>query len=62
MRDQQKYDPNFKLHYQYREYHISPDDLITQRPLPDTKADLRNIHNNYHTLGLVKLTGDQGCP
>jgi transposase-like protein len=53
MRDQQKYDPNFKLHYQYREYHISPDDLITQRPLPETKADLRNIHNSYHTLGLV---------
>lgn len=53
MRDQQKYDPNFKLHYQYRQYHISPDDLITQRPSPDTKADLRNIHNNYHTLGLV---------
>lgn len=53
IRDQQKYDPNFKLHYQYREYHISPDDLITQRPLPDTRADLRNIHNSYHTLGLV---------
>ena len=40
-------------HYQYREYHISPDDLITQRPVPDRKANLRNIHNNYHTLGLV---------
>jgi transposase-like protein len=53
IRDLQKYDPNFKLHYQYREYHISPDDLITRRPFPDTKADLRNIHNNYHTLGLV---------
>lgn len=53
IRNQQKYDPNFKLHYQYREYHISPDDLITRRPFPDTKADLRNIHNNYHTLGLV---------
>lgn len=53
MRDQQKYDPNFKLHYQYREYHISPDDLVTQRPFPDAKADLRKIHNSYHTLGLV---------
>lgn len=53
MRDRQKYDPNFKLHYQYREYHISPDDLVTQKPFPDTKADLRNIHNSYHTLGLV---------
>ncbi len=53
MRHQQKYNPNFKLHYQYREYHISPDDLITQRPVPDTKADLRSIHHSYHTLGLV---------
>lgn len=53
IRDLQKYDPNFKLHYQYREYHISPDDLITQRPFPDSNADLRNIHNSYHTLGLV---------
>lgn len=53
MRARQKYIPNFKLHYQYREYHISPDDLIAQRPPPGTKADLRNIHNNYHTLGLV---------
>lgn len=53
MRDQQKYDPNFKLHYQYREYHISPDDLIAQRLFPNAKADLRNIHNSYHTLGLV---------
>ncbi len=53
IRQRQKYDPNFKLHYQYREYHISPDDLLTQRTAPDTKADLRNIHHNYHTLGLV---------
>jgi len=53
MRARQKYDPNFKLHYQYREYHISPDDLITARPFPDAKVDLRNIHNSYHTLGLV---------
>lgn len=53
MRDEQKYNPNFKLHYQYREYHISPDDLITARPFSDKKVDLRHIHNSYHTLGLV---------
>jgi transposase-like protein/predicted RNA-binding Zn-ribbon protein involved in translation (DUF1610 family) len=53
MRDRQKYNPNFKLHYQYREYHISPDDLESVRPSSDTKVDLRNIHNSYHTLGLV---------
>ena len=52
MRNQQKYNPHFKLHYQYREYHISPDDLIPKRPFSNT-VDLRNIHNNYHTLGLV---------
>jgi transposase-like protein len=53
MRDQQKYNPNFKLHYQYREYHISPDDLTAVRPLSTSKDDLRRIHNSYHTLGLV---------
>jgi len=53
MRDRQKYNPNFKLHYQFREYHISPQDLITARPAMDSIVDLKNIHNSYHTLGLV---------
>lgn len=53
MRGKQKYNPNFKLHYQYREYHISPDDLKTARPASDRNVDLRHIHNSYHTLGLV---------
>lgn len=53
IRSRQKYDPNFKLHYQYREYHISPDDLKPVRSTLDTKVDLQNIHNSYHTLGLV---------
>ena len=44
---------NYKLHYQYREYHISPGDLECARPLMKTKVDLRNIHNSYHTVGLV---------
>ncbi len=52
MREHQKYNPNFKLHYQYREYHISPDDLIPERPCSST-VDLRKIHHSYHTLGLV---------
>ena len=52
MREYQKYNPNFKLHYQYREYHISPDDLIPERPCSNT-VDLRKIHHSYHTLGLV---------
>jgi transposase-like protein len=53
MRDQQKYNPNFKLHYQYREYHIRPEDLKTKRPPSGTNINLRKMHNSYHTLGLV---------
>ncbi len=53
IRKLQKYNPNFKLHYQYREYHISPDDLKTARPVSNTKVNLRQIHHSYHTLGLV---------
>jgi transposase-like protein len=53
MRSWQKYNPNFKLHYQYRQYHISPNDLKTARPITRTVVDLRNIHSSYHTLGLV---------
>jgi transposase-like protein len=53
MRNIQKYNPNFKLHYQYREHHVDPDDLKTIRPSLNTKVDLQNIHNSYHTLGLV---------
>jgi hypothetical protein len=48
-----KYNPNYKLHYQYREYHFSPQDLKSQRPEIDTKINLRRIHNDYHTVGLV---------
>lgn len=53
IRNLQKYNPNFKLHYQYREYHISPEDLKTARPVSNTKVNLRQIHHSYHTLGLV---------
>lgn len=53
MRAEQKYNPNFKLHYQYREYHISPNDLKTARPVRKTKVDLSKIHNNMHIVGLI---------
>ncbi len=53
MRDQQKYNPNFKLHYQYREHHISASDLESVRPAFATKVDIKNIHHKYYTLGLV---------
>jgi transposase-like protein/predicted RNA-binding Zn-ribbon protein involved in translation (DUF1610 family) len=47
------YDPNYKLHYQYREYHFSAEELKCARPQMDTKVNLRNIHNSYHTVGLA---------
>ncbi len=52
MREAQQYNPNYKLHYQYREYHISPQDLQTVRPVKSL-VNLKNIHHSYHTLGLV---------
>ncbi|MDD5599948.1 MAG: DDE-type integrase/transposase/recombinase [Victivallaceae bacterium] len=50
---QNKYNPNYKLHYQYREYHFSPGDLLPQRPELETRVNLNRIHNNYHTVGLI---------
>jgi transposase-like protein len=53
MRLEQKYNPNFKLRYQYREFHISQHDLLLARPIQNTTVDLTNIRNSYHVLGLV---------
>jgi len=53
MRRRQKYNPNFKLHYQYRQYHIAPQDLKNVRPSANSKVKLSNIHHSYHTLALV---------
>jgi len=47
------YTPNYKLHYQYREYHFSAEDIKCFRPDHDTKVKLCRIHNDYHTVGLV---------
>jgi transposase-like protein/Zn-finger nucleic acid-binding protein len=52
-RESNIYTPNYKLHYQYREYHFSAADLNCARPGCDTRVDLRLIHNSYHTVGLV---------
>jgi hypothetical protein len=42
----------FKLRYQYREYHFSPEHL--RHPAPNSsKVDLDNIHNTSNVLGLV---------
>ena len=52
-RDRQRYDPNYKLHYQYREYHLKPEDLQCLRPKSETKVDLNRIHHSHHVVGLV---------
>ena len=43
----------FKLRYQYREYHLDRVDLRTARPTQKTKVDLGRIHKDDRTLGLV---------
>lgn len=43
----------FKLHYQYREYHFSPSDLACARPEFASSIDLRRIRNNYNVVSLV---------
>ena len=42
----------FKLHYQWREYHFTPAQLQTVQPRR-SKRSLRRIHNSYNTVGLV---------
>lgn len=53
-RENQKYNPDYKLHYQYREYHLSAEELKTARPdRKASKVDLARIHKDMHTVGLV---------
>jgi putative transposase len=52
-RKQNKYDPNFKLHYQYRKYHFSTSDILPARPTLNGKVNLARIKKDYHTLSLV---------
>ncbi|MEI8190835.1 MAG: DDE-type integrase/transposase/recombinase, partial [candidate division NC10 bacterium] len=42
----------FKLCYQYREYHVSPAALRTASPQADT-IDLSRVRNDLHTVGLA---------
>lgn len=43
----------YKLHYQWREYHLSNADLAVIRPAADAKVNLRRIHHNSYVVGLV---------
>lgn len=52
-REVQKFDPNYKLHYQYREYHLQAEDLKCRRPEMETKVNLNRILNSHHVVGLV---------
>jgi len=42
----------FKLRYQYREYHFKPQDLQYARPAFPTKTDLSRIRNNSHVVSM----------
>lgn len=42
----------FKVRYQYREYHLSPAQLRTSQPEADT-IQLDRIRNHFNTMGLV---------
>lgn len=42
----------FKLRYQYREYHFTPQHLQHAAPAP-SRIDLENIHHSANVLGLV---------
>ena len=43
----------FKLHYQYREYHFKPQDLQCARPAFPTKTDLSRVRNNSHVVSMA---------
>ena len=45
-RKKQKFDPNYKLHYQYREYHILPKHLECKRPNSISKVNLLNLSSS----------------
>lgn len=50
---QNKYNPNFKMHYQFRELKIELDQLKVARPELASKVDLKKIHNDANVIGLV---------
>ena len=43
----------FKLRYQYREYHFKPQDLQCARPAFSTKTDMWRIRNNSHVVSMA---------
>lgn len=49
----------FKLAYQYREYHFTPAEIKTAQPVKTTHS-FNRIHNTFNTVGLV-LTYSVSC-
>ena len=43
----------FKLHYQFRVYNYNPSKIKVNRPTDNHGVDLRRIHNDNRTLGLI---------
>ena len=43
---------HFKLNYQYREYHFTPDQIQHSKPT-QARVDLTKIYNSDHVLGLI---------
>jgi transposase-like protein len=43
----------FKLRYQYREYHFNPQDLQCVRPAFPAKTDISRIRNNSHVVSMA---------
>jgi transposase-like protein len=50
----------FKLRYQYREYHYDPKYLVPASPRTDDLGRIDRIHSSFNTLGLV-LTFSVSC-
>lgn len=50
----------FKLHYQYREYHFDPRYLTPASPQAENLGRIDRIHNSFDTLGLA-LTFSVSC-
>ena len=49
---QKKRSSQFKLNYQYREYHFKPEELVHSAP-DKAAVDLNRIHNSENVLGLI---------
>lgn len=52
-REKNPYDPNYKLRYQFREFHLRPEDLTCRRPQGAAGGELARIRHSQQTPALV---------